>query len=1034
MEGIDTRPDDSTTWEGGVADPTLAPWLAKRLDGQLHRIPPRDARRRQRSAGRQRSGGHSDRPRLGTGDRGHKPMQSSMVMSDSRVISASASDRDGTLNAHDDDREQNATPSVQIHRMGRVRILSATTKARDPNGLGVILRVARWIIILLWVIRPTMSVSLKKQMNDWNKKIGHRSLSREEGRVRLRPSTVLVHIGGGRRGEREMRSGMGVVLWFLVMPGGSWAQPDLRPHEVELDEAEEDAIDNLILEEFSLDERLKVQTKAISLLGSGVMEAPGTVILISPDQVERSTASNLTEALERFVPGFDAREQIWVNTMWGFRGLMTDRAENVLLNVNGEMQNLQGRDGVVGEAMLGLMDDVGQVQIISGPGSVVHGMGALAGVVDLQLKDGWMERPYQFKASVGSHLDMGVESAVVFPNGSASKRFRLSGGFRMHNEQSDGYRGIQTGYQQWEYNEPDFKHSGRELGPIYRFTGVYTDDRLRFRSWARYYNVTWYPGYHGSVPNAAGETLSRGYFHRNLSSGIEKVFELARDVELQLSLGYTTSAHGILVGADDILVRGCPPNSRRNGDRCVMPIQEMQCQSGYTLEGTDCVTAMPAVEEGGISQCPGDAFEDDGACVHRLAPTLGCPAGWTQEGDECVNAMPLSASRAGRGDIRESLAESRYRARTDLVVRAFEDHAIALGAEYRYDQLGFSPLGDHQMHTDEHPDNQVDDQPYTPVGYNNLGLFGEYQLKILPVRPVLGARYDLHTYAWAFSPRAALVYVSPGKHHAVRAVYQVAYRNDSGDKFEPDRFGATPTHDSAPARNRSVELGYNLATGHLLARIVGYRNWVNLTTWDVDRDRQLNTEFETQGFEISGLLQLRKTEVQLSHAFVHLVDLPSRNSFITTATADNNADLHLQNFMENITRLQIVQRFDPVKLTLTARYWWGLVGREQAAEWKANPPGGLRPSKPINVDLPARDPDLLYGPSLKLDFNAQYVFGDWRVGLDLKNIAALFGDSAKAVHTFSASDRSDGVFNEAQTWLMDTFHARLYLKLDFGAG
>ena len=41
-----------------------------------------------------------------------------------------------------------------------------------------------------------------------------------------------------------------------------------------------------------------------------------------------------------------------------------------------------------GESYLGLMSDIREVQIMSGPASVIHGPGALSGVFNIELKDG----------------------------------------------------------------------------------------------------------------------------------------------------------------------------------------------------------------------------------------------------------------------------------------------------------------------------------------------------------------------------------------------------------------------------------------------------------------------------------------------------------------------------------------------------------------------------------------------------------------------------------------------------------------------
>ncbi len=114
---------------------------------------------------------------------------------------------------------------------------------------------------------------------------------------------------------------------------------------------------------------------------------PAAVTHISAEQIRLSGARSLNELLERFVPGV---QYIYHNfggpTHLGVRGIMGDLEDKYLLQVNGRSINEHTTYGAITERDLSLMADINHIDIVRGPGSAVHGLGAVSMSINITTK------------------------------------------------------------------------------------------------------------------------------------------------------------------------------------------------------------------------------------------------------------------------------------------------------------------------------------------------------------------------------------------------------------------------------------------------------------------------------------------------------------------------------------------------------------------------------------------------------------------------------------------------------------------------
>jgi len=116
-------------------------------------------------------------------------------------------------------------------------------------------------------------------------------------------------------------------------------------------------------------------------------KAPGYSTVVSQSQIEQNQFRSLTDILERYVPGVYVENHESVGISLGMRGL--DANEKTLVLYNGNELNHRQADGFTGVAFnLPLLGDTKSVEVINGPGAIMHGSGAINGFVNIVSKNG----------------------------------------------------------------------------------------------------------------------------------------------------------------------------------------------------------------------------------------------------------------------------------------------------------------------------------------------------------------------------------------------------------------------------------------------------------------------------------------------------------------------------------------------------------------------------------------------------------------------------------------------------------------------
>jgi len=165
---------------------------------------------------------------------------------------------------------------------------------------------------------------------------------------------------------------------------------------------------------------IQIKNTDATLIKTTIEEVPASMTVITHEDIVQSGARNLDELLEIYVPSFLYMDKIYGSQI-GFRGIISDRNNKVLLLVNKRVMNIKTSDGgAVTEQWFSMLDDIKKVTVITGPGSPIYGAGAIAGVISIETFDGSQQEGLRVatKGGIGERFGMASVSyaSKVFDN------------------------------------------------------------------------------------------------------------------------------------------------------------------------------------------------------------------------------------------------------------------------------------------------------------------------------------------------------------------------------------------------------------------------------------------------------------------------------------------------------------------------------------------------------------------------------------------------------------------------------------------
>jgi outer membrane receptor protein involved in Fe transport len=153
--------------------------------------------------------------------------------------------------------------------------------------------------------------------------------------------------------------------------------------------------------ELSLQDLLNLKVEVASKSEENLAEAPGVVTVITRREIEGFNAVSLVDVLNRAPSTQMLSSHLLPQAKASVRGLMTSHSDNhVLVLINGRpFRDALGYYSNVAVYTSFPVDLIERIEIVRGPGSVLYGSGAIAGVINIVTREA--EKPASISVSGG---------------------------------------------------------------------------------------------------------------------------------------------------------------------------------------------------------------------------------------------------------------------------------------------------------------------------------------------------------------------------------------------------------------------------------------------------------------------------------------------------------------------------------------------------------------------------------------------------------------------------------------------------------
>ncbi len=227
------------------------------------------------------------------------------------------------------------------------------------------------------------------------------------------------------------------------------------------DDEQQDQSGTVSLKQLSLEQLGDVEVTTVSKDPQQVMKTPAAIFVITQEDIRRSGATSIPEAL-RLAPGVEVARIDGDHWSVAIRGLAGQFSKDLLVLIDGRSIYTPLFAGVYWDVQDVVMEDIERIEVIRGPGGTIWGANAVNGVINIITKSS--ENTHGEMVSLGGgNVDQGI--GTVQYGGTAGKDFNYrvyaTGSIRAPEYHSDGndfdhWRMGQTGFRtDWKSGEKD---------------------------------------------------------------------------------------------------------------------------------------------------------------------------------------------------------------------------------------------------------------------------------------------------------------------------------------------------------------------------------------------------------------------------------------------------------------------------------------------------------------------------------------------------------------------------------------------------
>lgn len=136
------------------------------------------------------------------------------------------------------------------------------------------------------------------------------------------------------------------------------------------------------LADLSIEELGNIQVTSVSKHAERLLDAPASIFVITGEDIRRSGATRLPEAL-RLAPNLEVARASASSYAISARGFNSTTANKLLVLIDGRVVYTPLFSGVFWDAQDVMLEDIERIEVISGPGAALWGANAVNGVINV---------------------------------------------------------------------------------------------------------------------------------------------------------------------------------------------------------------------------------------------------------------------------------------------------------------------------------------------------------------------------------------------------------------------------------------------------------------------------------------------------------------------------------------------------------------------------------------------------------------------------------------------------------------------------
>jgi len=232
--------------------------------------------------------------------------------------------------------------------------------------------------------------------------------------------------------------------------------------------------------DMTLEELMEIEITSSSFFHLPANQTPGSSWIFTQQEIQTSPIVSLKDIFEFYTPAIAVSPSGFSGATLGVRGVGVSDNSKTMFMVNGQNLNQRSLYGYQAGLQSVLFGDVDYIEVVNGPGAILHGSGAINNLINVIPKNGSDYSGVHSSAQYGFKDELKkIEVDYGYSYG-ADKNYYLYVGAA----QADGFK-PESFLEQGDLNSPPGADTQRHVFEIpshYRFSGYFNHQDLEFQT------------------------------------------------------------------------------------------------------------------------------------------------------------------------------------------------------------------------------------------------------------------------------------------------------------------------------------------------------------------------------------------------------------------------------------------------------------------------------------------------------------------------------------------------------------------------